>query len=63
MAAKACKNCKFVIDSGDVCPACKGTELTTNWKGFVIIVDPSKSEIAQKMDITIPGKYALRLSK
>ncbi len=63
MAAKACKNCKYIVESGDVCPICKGTDLTTNWKGFVIIVDPSNSEIAKKMGITIPGKYALRLGK
>ncbi|MCK4328175.1 MAG: DNA-directed RNA polymerase, subunit E'' [Candidatus Diapherotrites archaeon] len=63
MASKACKNCKFVIDEGDVCPACGGTELTTNWKGFVVIFDASKSNIAQKMGLSMPGKYALRLSK
>ena len=63
MASKACKGCKFVIDDGDVCPACNGTELTTNWKGFVVIFDVSKSDIAQKMGLTMPGKYALRLSK
>ena len=63
MPAKACKNCKFVIESGDSCPICKGTDLTTNWKGFVIVLDPEKSEIAGKMGITIPGKYALRLGK
>lgn len=63
MPAKACKNCKYVIEEGDVCPACKGTDLTTNWKGFVIVVDIEKSEVAQKMGVSLPGKYALRMSK
>ena len=63
MPAKACKNCKFIIEEGDMCPACKGTELTTNWKGFVIVLDTDKSEVAQKMGVTLPGKYALRMSK
>jgi len=29
----------------------------------VIIMDPEKSEIAQKMGVTAPGKYALRLGR
>ena len=63
MSAKACKKCKFVIEEGDRCPVCNGTDLTTNWKGFVIVLDIDKSEIAQKMGVRVPGKYALRMSK
>lgn len=62
-ASKACKKCKRVIEKGTVCPVCQSTELTTNWKGFTIIVDPATSEIAKKLGVTVPGKYALRLSK
>ena len=49
MVAKACKKCKYVVENGDVCPICGGTDLTTNWKGFVVIFDATNSEIAQKM--------------
>jgi len=35
--------------------------LTTDWMGYVIIIDPEKSEIAKKMNITKEGKYALRV--
>jgi DNA-directed RNA polymerase subunit E" len=63
MTDKACKDCKRVIEKGDVCPNCGGTNLTTSWKGSVTIFNENDSEIAKKMGITKPGKYALRLSK
>lgn len=61
--SKACKKCRRIIEKGNVCPVCKSTDLTTNWKGFVIVIDPLNSEIAKKLGIKLPGKYALRLGK
>ena len=46
-----------------MCPVCKEANLTTNWKGFVVIFDTENSDIAKKMGINVPGTYALRLSK
>ena len=60
---KACKSCRLVVKKADMCPICGGREFTTNWKGYVLIFDPVNSNIAQKMEIKAPGKYALRLSK
>lgn len=60
---KACKKCKRIIEKGSVCPVCQNTDLTTNWKGFVIIIDTEHSELAKKLGVEVPGKYALRLSK
>ncbi len=60
---KACRTCRMVVEDMNECPACKGTTFTTFWRGYVIIIDPEKSEIAKKMGITLPGKYALRLSR
>jgi len=62
MTEKACKNCHRIVE-GDVCPICKDAQLTASWKGFVVIMDPEKSEVAKKLNITTPGKYALRLGK
>ena len=59
---KACKNCSRVIQ-GDVCPVCKDSKLTTSWKGFIIVVNPESSEMAKKLGITTPGKYALKISR
>ena len=63
MVEKACRNCKLIVSNSDTCPICKSTDLTTSWKGYVIILDPEKSEIAKKLDAKIPGKYAIRLTK
>ena len=60
---KACRTCRFVVEDLKECPVCKGTAFTTFWRGYVVIIDPEKSEIAKKMGITTPGKYALRLSR
>jgi DNA-directed RNA polymerase subunit E" len=59
MARKACKGCKRIVEK-NVCPVCKSTDLTSNFKGIVVIFDP-ESELAKKLGITAPGKYALRV--
>ena len=61
---KACRECRFVLEEGgDVCPVCGSNSFTTFWRGYVSILNSEKSSIAQKMGITKPGKYALRLSR
>ena len=60
---KACRACRKIVDDAKECPVCNGTAFTTFWRGYVVIVDPEKSEIAQKIGITSPGKYALQLSR
>jgi DNA-directed RNA polymerase subunit E" len=60
MTEKACKNCRFV-SNGPVCPNCKSSNLSDDWSGLVIIVDPTASEVAKKMAIKTPGRYALRV--
>lgn len=62
MVEKACKKCRLILE-GDVCPICKQSDLTSSWKGMTIIFNPEKSEVAQKLGIIGPGKYALRLGK
>ena len=56
---KACMKCKLIVE-GDICPVCQTSELTTNFKGYVIIIDPERSEIAKKLGATVPGKYAIK---
>lgn len=63
MPEKACKTCKRILESSDVCPTCKTSELTPHWRGYAIIVDPEHSEIAKEINAQSRGKYALRLSR
>jgi DNA-directed RNA polymerase subunit E" len=44
-----------------VCPVCKGSELSEDFLGFAIILDASKSQLAEKMNIKEAGKYALKI--
>ncbi len=60
MTEKACKNCRF-ISNGPVCPNCKQSNLSDDWSGLVVIVDPSSSEVAKRMGINASGRYALRV--
>lgn len=58
---KVCAECKRFVE-GKICPACKSANLTRNWQGCVIIIDP-ESEIAKALGITAPGRYAISVSK
>lgn len=56
---RACKNCHILTEM-EVCPNCS-LPTSKRWRGYVIIRDPSTSQIAKKMNITKPGKYALKV--
>jgi len=56
---RACKTC-HVLTEKDVCPNC-GIPTSKRWRGYVIILDPEHSQVAEKMNIKKPGKYALKV--
>jgi DNA-directed RNA polymerase subunit E" len=43
------------------CPNCNSTDLSADYSGVVIILKPEKSEIAERLNVTKPGQYALRV--
>lgn len=57
---KACRNCNFITDSS-TCSNCGSTSLSDDWAGYVVVIDTDNSEIAKRLNITKPGKYALRV--
>ena len=57
----ACRKCKRVTTE-KVCPGCKSSDLTPDWNGVVLIVDPSNSKIADTLKITSSGKYAIKVT-
>ncbi|MBI2499188.1 DNA-directed RNA polymerase, subunit E'' [Candidatus Woesearchaeota archaeon] len=57
---KVCKKCKLFV-TGPQCPICHGNEFTDNWKGKLVILDPTKSEIAKKIGINAKGEYAIKV--
>ncbi len=54
---QVCRNCRR-FTSEKVCEMCKSTNLSTSWKGMIVITNAS-SEMAKVLNITEPGKYAL----
>lgn len=56
---KVCKKDKIFYE-GDECPICKGNNFTTSWQGRLNVIDPDKSEIAKKVNITRKGEYAVK---
>jgi DNA-directed RNA polymerase subunit E" len=61
MAKKACKQCNRIVEDADECPVCKNNDLSDNWSGLAEIYDPEDSQIAEKLEIQTPGKYAIRV--
>ncbi|ADE36019.1 transcription elongation factor subunit Spt4 [Methanohalophilus mahii] len=60
MVESVCMDCHRLV-SGQECPVCGTTNLSKDWSGLLVIVDPEKSEIAKKIGVTIPDKYALKV--
>ena len=44
-----------------MCDNCGSTNLTTNFSGLIIILDPERSEIAKELGMRKPGPYAVRV--
>ena len=60
MTEKACRQCN-TITKESVCPNCKSTNLSDDYSGVIIILDPEESNIARLMKVTKKSKYALRV--
>ena len=59
MAKQSCKICKRLV-TGDKCPYHPDAKLAESWKGKIIVLNPTNSEIAKKMGIQDKGEYAIR---
>jgi DNA-directed RNA polymerase subunit E" len=58
--AKVCRQCHRVID-GEVCVVCGSSNTSEDWAGYLVVIDPKHSDIAKKMNIDLPGRYALKV--
>lgn len=57
----ACRKCKCVT-IGKVCPVCKSSDLTPDWTGIVLVVDPTNSQVSKILGIKHKGKYAIKVT-
>jgi len=60
MKKKVCKKCKYYYE-GDECPLCHSNVMATSSQGRIYILDANKSAIAQKINITVKGEYAIKV--
>lgn len=58
---KACKKCKYLVESADNCPACGSQSFTNNWQGRISVLDANKSQIAEFVKIQAKGEYAIKI--
>jgi len=59
----SCGECHLVLADGvDQCPRCPSAPVSSDWTGYVIIVNPERSEIAKRLQVDKPGRYALKVN-
>ena len=59
----ACSECHLILADGiDQCSRCPSAPVSSDWSGYVVVLDPKRSEIATKLNIPLPGTYALKVS-
>lgn len=60
MSLRACRNCRSISEQS-ACPVCRSTDLSDDFSGLIIIIDPENSQLAQKTKIDKEGRYALKV--
>ena len=59
----ACGECHMILnDDVDQCPHHPSAHVSSDWTGYVIIVTPERSEIAKRLQVEKPGRYALKVN-
>jgi DNA-directed RNA polymerase subunit E" len=61
MKEYACRKC-HMLTTEKTCPNDHSNELSPEWSGLIIVLDPKHSQVAQTLAITTPGRYALKVS-
>lgn len=56
---KGCKECQALTEL-QKCPHCGG-KISSEWRGFLVILDHTRSKIAKQMGINFNGKFALKV--
>ncbi|RAW45105.1 DNA-directed RNA polymerase subunit E'' [Halorubrum sp. 48-1-W] len=58
----ACRECHYVNDpDAQTCELCGSSSLTEDWAGYVIVTNPEESQIAEEMNVSKSGSYALKV--
>ena len=60
MSPRACRTCKIITEE-NICPICRSSDLSDDFSGLAIILDPEGSDISRAMGVKNKGRYALRV--
>jgi DNA-directed RNA polymerase subunit E" len=59
----ACSECHQILADGiDQCTRHPHAPVSSDWSGYVVIMVPDRSEIAHRLNIEVPGSYALKVN-
>ena len=58
----SCRECHYINHAdSQTCENCGSSSLTEDWAGYVVVTHPDDSAIAEEMNVTEPGGYALKV--
>lgn len=58
---KACRNCHaLVTEKTDICPICGSRDFSDDWSGLLIVLNID-SALGKELNISKPGRYALKV--
>jgi DNA-directed RNA polymerase subunit E" len=60
MSLRACRECNTITDE-KICPNCRSSDLSEDFSGILIIINPDGSRIAEKAGLKREGVYALKV--
>ncbi|ALL00170.1 DNA-directed RNA polymerase subunit E'' [Pyrodictium delaneyi] len=59
---KACRKCKSLVPrEATRCPVCGSTDISEDWEGTLVVINPEMSLIAKRLEINRPGRYAIKV--
>ncbi len=61
MKEKACRVCHRIFSEKQQCPDCKTYTLSEDFTGIVWLFSLEDNQIAKQLNVTKPGKYALKV--
>jgi DNA-directed RNA polymerase subunit E" len=64
----ACGECNRILpepEKKNEIPKCslhESAPVSSDWAGYVVVMNPERSEIANRLNIEVPGSYALKVN-
>jgi DNA-directed RNA polymerase subunit E" len=60
MREKACRKCRR-LTTGPACANDGSSNLSEQWTGLIVILDPERSSVAKTLGVRNAGRYALKV--